>query len=112
MIHGTPVAVRVVHRIVLPTDSQGQITARNLIDANPLPPGAVVVLECGEGWWIRPESLEHIRSTLSGVGHVSVTGVFSNRRGGAGQFGIVYGLDAIADKLSSLLAAPPLPHIA
>jgi hypothetical protein len=106
--HGTPTVVRAVHRIVLATDSYGQITARNLIDANPLPPNSTVVLECGEGWWIRPEHLEHIRSAVSGVGHISVTGVFQQRKGGVGQFGIVYGIDAITDKLRTMLAAPPL----
>jgi hypothetical protein len=108
MSHGTPTVVRAVHRIVLPADRYGQITVRQLIGANPLPLGAVVVVECGEGWWIRHENLEHIRSALSGVGHISITGVFQHRRGGAGQFGIVYGIDAIADKLRAMLATPPL----
>lgn len=108
MIHGTPTVVRAVHRIVLTTDSYGQLTAREMMDLPPLPPGSMVVLECGEGWWIRPENLEHIRSALSGVGYISVTGVFQHRSGGAGQFGIVYGIDAIADKLRQMLAAPPL----
>ena len=112
MINGNPPVVRAVHRIVLDTDRYGQITARDLIDANPLPDGAVVVLECGEGWWIRPENLAHIHSALSRVGHISITGVFQDRRGGVGRFGIVYGIDAIADKLRQMSAAPPLLHTA
>jgi len=112
MIHGTAPVVRAVHRIRLTTDSYGQITAREMMDVNPLPDGAVVVLECGEGWWIRPENLEYIRAALSGVSHISVTGVFQDRRGGRGDFGILYGLDAIADRLRLMLAAPPLPHTA
>jgi hypothetical protein len=100
--------VRAVHRISLDTDRCGQITARALNGVQPLPDGASVVLDAGEGWWINASDLEHIRRALSGVGHISITGVHGARQGGRSNFGIIYGLDTIAERLEQLLAAPPL----
>lgn len=102
--------VRAVHRISLETDRYGQITARALIGAESLPPGAAVVLDAGEGWWISADDLEHIRQALSGVGHISITGVHASRQGGHGGFGLVYGLEAIARRLDELLTTPTLPQ--
>lgn len=101
-------SVRAVHRIPLAADGFGQITARSLDGLPPLPDGSAVVLEVGEGWWINESDLEHIRRALSGVGHISITGVHQQRGGGVGRFGLVYGLDTIAARLSQLLSNPPL----
>lgn len=52
--------------------------------------------------------VEHISSALSNVGHISITGAHQERGGGKGQFGIIYGLTAIADYLARALVAPAL----
>lgn len=103
--------VRAVHRITLDTDRYGQITAGGLNmvgDALPFPDGAAVVLECGTGYWIRESELEHIRSALSNVGHISITSTSAQTQGGSGHFGTIFGLDAIARRLDELLSSPPL----
>lgn len=101
--------VRAVHRVILDTDRYGAITA-GVLDSpvQPFAPGAAIVLECGDGWWMREAELERILPALSGVGHISITGRFVERRGGRGDFGIIYGLDAIASRLDQLLRQPPL----
>lgn len=103
------ITVRAVHRISLPTDSYGRITPGSLhCEDQPFSDGATVVLEVGDGWWIQASDLEHIRFALSNVGHISITGRFTQRGGGTGQFGIIYGIGAIASRLAELLQAPPL----
>jgi hypothetical protein len=100
--------VRAVHRVVLDTDRFGCITFGALdCPVQPFRPGSAIVLECGDGWWTRESELERILPALSQVGHISITGRFVERRGAPG-FGIICGFDAIADRLSQLLAQPPL----
>lgn len=105
--------VRVVYRVSLPTDSYGRITPGPLhTDGSPFPQGTAVVLDVADGWWMQRSDIEHVASALSHVGHISVTGAHAQRGGGKGQFGIVYGLAAIAESLDALLAAPPLSESA
>jgi hypothetical protein len=101
--------VRAVHRVLLDVDHTGSIGFGALdTPVLPFPDGSAVVLECGDGWWTRDSELERILPALSRVGHISITGRFVERRGGNAGFGIVAGLDAIAARLSELLASPPL----
>lgn len=101
--------VRAVHRVLLDTDRTGCITFGVLdTPVAPFPDGSAIVLECGDGWWTRASELERILPALSRVGHVSVTGRFVDRRGGTPGFGIIAGLDAIAQTLDKLLANRPL----
>lgn len=101
--------VRAVHRVILDTDRYGLITA-GVLDSpvQPFPDGAAIVLECGDGWWMHSAELERILPALSRVGHISITGRHVERRGGRGDFGIIYGLEAIAARLDQLLAMPPM----
>lgn len=101
--------VRAVHRVVLDTDRYGCITA-GVLDSpvQPFPRGAAIVLEVGDGWWMHNSELERILPALSQVSHISITGRHVDRGGGAGGFGILYGLAAIAEKLDQLLANPTL----
>jgi hypothetical protein len=102
-------SVRAVHRVLLQTDGHGQITFGALdCPVLPFPDGSAVVLECEDGWWCRASELERILPALSRVGHISITGRFTERRGGNAGFGIICGLDAIAQRLNQLLANPPL----
>jgi hypothetical protein len=101
--------VRAVHRVILDTDRYGSITAGVLdCPVQPFPPGAAIVLEVGDGWWIRETELERILPALSRVGHISITGRHVDRKGGRGDFGIIYGLEAIASRLDQLLSNPTL----
>jgi len=103
--------VRAVHRVNLPTDDHGRITAGELgCEDVHFPPGSMVVLECGAGWWMNASDLQHIHRALSGVGHITVTGSghSGRRRGGRTDFGLHYGLDAIAAALAGLLQDPDL----
>lgn len=112
MSQPTVAVVRVVHRVQLPTDDHGRITAGPLaFDSAHFPPGATVVLECGEGWWMRESDLQYIRQALSGVGHITVTGTghSGRRRGGRADFGLHYGLESIAADLAGLLQDQDLP---
>lgn len=98
-----------VHRVSLPSAGYGQIKAGPLhTEGHPFPDGAAVVLETGDGWWMRSDEAQHIARSLANVGHITITGLHHERGGGRGQFGIVYGLAAIAEYLDELLAAPPL----
>lgn len=100
--------VRAVHRVTLDADTYGGITFGALDSpVQPFPVGAAVVLDCGDGWWTREGELERILPALSRVGHISITGRFVERRGAPG-FGIICGLEAIADRLDQLLATPRL----
>lgn len=100
--------VRAVHRVSLDADSYGGITFGALDSpVQPFPEGAAVVLDCGDGWWTREGELERILPALSRVGHISITGRFVERRGAPG-FGIICGLEAIAERLDQLLVRPPL----
>lgn len=113
MAHPIRPAVRAVHRITIPSDDQGRIDARHLMDAEPLPAGAVVVLQLGDGWWLNRSDLQHIHSALSRVEQVSVTGNHRcGRTGGVGQFGLIYGIDAIAAALTELRASDSLSQSA
>ena len=103
--------VRAVHRITLDTDGYGQITAGALNrvgEGYPFPDGATVVLECGPGHWIKESELEHIRSALSNVGHISITSTSAQTQGGSGHFGTISGIDTIARRLDELLTSPRL----
>jgi hypothetical protein len=102
--------VRAVHRVKLDTDRTGQITAGHLnMNGHAFDDGATVVLECGSGYWIRESELQHICSALSNVSYVSITTCTeSPQRGGAGHFGTISGVDAIARRMGELLAMPPL----
>ncbi|MFJ2952944.1 hypothetical protein ACIO8H_35830 [Streptomyces sp. NPDC087226] len=101
--------VRAVHRVILDADSYGGLTARALdCPVQPFAQGAAIVLECGDGWWMRESELERILPALSRVGHISVTGRFIERRGASVGFGIICGLEAIAARLDQLLSNPPL----
>jgi hypothetical protein len=101
--------VRAVHRILLDTDRYGCITA-GALDApvQPFPQGAAIVLEVEDGWWMKESELERILPALSTVGHISITGRHVERKGGRGDFGIIYGLEAIARRLDELLTQRPL----
>jgi hypothetical protein len=101
--------VRAVHRVQLDTDRTGQITAGYLnMDGHAFEDGASVVLECGSGYWIRESELQHICSALSNVQHISITSNTRSAQRGAGHFGTISGIDAIAHRLSELAAMPPL----
>lgn len=101
--------VRAVLRVSLDSDRYGEVTA-GVLDSpvQPFADGAAVVLDVGDGWWMREAELERILPALSRVSHISVTGRFVERRGGAGGFGIIYGLEAIAARLDDLLSSPRL----
>lgn len=98
---GNQPTVRAVHRITMTPDSEGRITSRALqLDGRqPLPDGSAVVLEVGTSWWLTRSDVDHIARALSNVGHISVSGVFAERLGGRGEFGVIYGLDHIAQEL-------------
>lgn len=102
--------VRAVHRITLKPDSDGRITVRALdLGARQLlPDGAAVVLEVGTGWWLTRSDVDHIAAALSNVGHISLSGVFAERHGGRGQFGVIYGLEQIAQELHRAITNPTL----
>lgn len=101
--------VRAVHRITLDADRYGQITAGDLNRVGPLlADGACVVLDCGAGFWIKDCDLEHIRSALSNVSHISITSTDAQTRGEVGRFGVITGIDSIAARLDELLAVPYL----
>lgn len=101
--------VRAVHRVQLDTDRYGQITPGHLNMAGVLlGDGASVVLDCGSGYWITESDLEHIRSALSNVGHISITSMDARQRGEVGRFGVISGIDAIAARLDEMLAMPQL----
>ena len=103
------VSVRAVHRVPLGTDGYGGITF-SVLDGpvRPFPDGAAVVLDCGDGWWTRLSELERILPALSGVGHITITGQFVDRKGAAAPYGLICGLEAIAERLGYLLANPPM----
>lgn len=101
--------VRAVHRVILDTDRYGCITA-GVLDSpvQPFPAGSAIVLDVEDGWWMKEAELVRILPALSQVSHISVTGRHVERKGGCGDFGIIYGLEAIARRLDQLLACPPL----
>lgn len=105
--------VRAVHRVILDTDGHGGI-AFGVLDTPvlPFPDGAAVVLECGDGWWTRASELERVLPALARVGHISITGRFVERRGGNAGFGIICGLEAIANRLDHLLRSAHLGETA
>lgn len=99
-----------VHRVTLEADRTGQITVGHLRGRERVcPDGATVVLDCGNGYWIRESELHHIRSAFSNVRHISITGSSTTDAWGGGwHFGTVYGLASIAQRLDQLLSSPPL----
>jgi hypothetical protein len=99
--------VRPVFRISLPHDRTGEIRPGPVFDAmSPLPPGAVVVLDVGDGWWCRRYDLECISGVLGRVALVSVTG--TDVRNGGADDGVVMGLSAIAEEIARMIAEPAL----
>jgi hypothetical protein len=96
--------VRAVHRVHLDVDRFGCITAGPLDSpVQVFGPGASVVLEVAEGWWMHEHELARMLPALRLCRLVSITGTHVDRGGGRGDFGIIYGLSAIAARLESLL---------
>jgi hypothetical protein len=105
--------VSAVFRIPLPHDGYGEIRAGMLNGGcMPFPPGCVVWLECGTGWWCRGSELALIAASLDGVERVSVTGTDLRIGAARGLDGVVTGIGQIAACLAELLGAPRLFDVA
>ncbi|MFF0445771.1 hypothetical protein ACFYT4_05000 [Streptomyces sp. NPDC004609] len=101
--HGPGPVVRALHRHVPDVEESGEIRAGFLSPDTfrPYPPGAMVVLDAGEGWWAHAHTCAVIAGALAHTGHIAITGTGPDRTRGADErHGALYGLDAIADAIT------------
>ena len=94
-------AVRAEYRLRLPVD-HGLISAGFLGDNyRPFPPGAVVVLDAGNGYVMHVDQARHIGRSLAHCSQITISGTADHSaRGQADDFGLIHGLDAIANVIS------------
>lgn len=92
--------VRALHRIVLNAD-RGLLSSGNLWELyHPCPPGAHIVLDCGQADVMTTDSARNIGRSLALCSEITVTGTAERSERGYVDHGLIFGLDAIADTIS------------
>ncbi|MCZ9343282.1 hypothetical protein NGM37_36550, partial [Streptomyces sp. TRM76130] len=88
--------VRAEHHMILPVD-HGLIAAGPLWERyHPFPPGAHVVLDCGNGTCMTVSDAWSIGRSLAHCGQITITGTHDRSGRGFNDNGLLFGLDAIA----------------
>ncbi|MGA5262443.1 hypothetical protein ACPCI0_19655 [Streptomyces griseoincarnatus] len=104
-------AVRAVHRIVLDAD-RGILTAGNLwAQYRPCPPGASVVLDCRSYDVMQADTARQLGHCLALCREITVTGTAErSERGYVDDYGLIFGLDAIANAIERFAHDPATEH--
>ncbi|MBT2391638.1 hypothetical protein J7E87_19920 [Streptomyces sp. ISL-1] len=94
-------AVRAEYRLKLPAD--GRILSAGFLGEHyrPFPPGASVVLDAGSATAMTVEQARFIGRSLAHCSEITISGTADHSaRGRVDDFGLIHGLDAIANVIS------------